>query len=40
VDDIARNTVLPVMPTNAVPIKRVPPVMNLDFPPDMGRMFG
>jgi hypothetical protein len=40
VNYVTRSALLAVMPTNATPKQRMPPVMDLDFPPDMGRMFG
>jgi hypothetical protein len=40
VDHIANGTVLPIMPANAALIERMPAVMDLDFLPNMGRMFG
>jgi hypothetical protein len=40
VDNIAGGTVLPILPANAASIERMPAVMNLDFPLDMGRMSG
>jgi len=40
VHNIANGALLAIVPAYAAPIERVPPIMNLDFPPDMGRMFG
>jgi hypothetical protein len=40
VNQVANSALLAVMPTNTAPIKRVPAMMDFNFPPDMGRMFG
>ena len=40
VNKITSGAPLAVMPTNAAAKQRMPLVMDLDFPPDMGRMFG
>jgi hypothetical protein len=36
--DVAAGAPLNVLTANATPIQRVPPVMNFNFLPDMGRM--
>jgi hypothetical protein len=38
VNDLTAGAPLNVLAANATPIKRVPPVMNFNFLPDMGRM--
>ena len=39
-NDLTAGASLNVLAANATPIQRVPPVMNFDFLPDMGRMTG
>jgi hypothetical protein len=36
--NVAVRPTLTVLPSDAPPMKRVPPVMDNDFTPDMGRM--
>jgi predicted transcriptional regulator len=40
VNDFTASAPLNVLAANATLIQRVPPVMNFNFPPDMGRMTG
>jgi hypothetical protein len=40
VNDLTAGAPLSVLTANATPIKRVPPVVNFNFLPDMGRMTG
>jgi len=40
VNQITTSPLLAVIPANATPKQRMPLVMDLDFLPDMGRMFG
>ena len=37
-DDLTGGAPLAVLTTNALPIERMPAVVNHDFLPDMGRM--
>ena len=39
-DDLTGGASLAVLPKNALPIERMPRVVNHDFLPDMGRMGG
>jgi len=40
VDDSTSTTVLDVSNLDALPMQRMPTIMNLHFLPDMGRMSG
>jgi hypothetical protein len=40
VNQITSSTLLAVIPTNATPKQWMPLVVDFNFPPDMGRMFG
>jgi hypothetical protein len=37
-NDLTADAPLSILPPNAAPIERVPPVANFNFLPDMGRM--
>jgi len=37
-NDLTADAPLSILPTNAAPIERVPPVANFNVLPDMGRM--
>ena len=40
VNNLPGGTLFGVVSADAAPIERMPPVMNFNFPPDMGRMNG
>ena len=39
-NNLPGGTLFGVVSADAAPIERMPPVMNFNFPPDMGRMNG
>ena len=40
VDDWSRSTLLAPLAAHTTPVQGVPAIVNLDLPPDMGRMAG